>query len=297
MINTNLSPFLSVGLDPRHEVEHKFFRSVQEKSGDLQLLIKWAEVIIDCAEQAGIRHFKLQSAFFESFGDVGIKALKEIGSLIHQVKSTFMLDAKRGDIGSTMTAYGQFAFDYCQADSMTIHCFFGKDSLEALRPWLNQDKSVYIVLLTSTGGGDLFQQSVAAASSTNTRPFDLILDNIASMEQFHPNKIGLVIGAQRFAELSGSDLLRLKTLPILMPGLGAQKGEMNSNLASWAAGHQKIHFPGSRAITGNWSLKKMDAEVLAISSWKDYEAYILRNIQHFATNDLEPLRKCIPTTL
>jgi orotidine-5'-phosphate decarboxylase len=296
MISSDLPPYLSVGLDPRHEVGHKFFRSIQEKTGNLKLLIKWAEVIIGCAEQAGIGHFKLQSAFFESFGDVGIKALKEIGSMIHQVKSTFMLDAKRGDIGSTMTAYGQFAFDYCQADSMTIHCFFGKDSLEALRPWLTQGKSVYIVVLTSSGGADLFQQSMAAANSSTARPFDLILDNIA-MDQFQPHTVGLVIGAQRFAELSGRDLLRLKAFPILMPGLGAQQGKMDRKLASWAAKHKKIHFPGSRAITGDWSHEKMNSEVLAISSWKDYEAYVLKNIQRFATNDFEPLRKCIPANV
>ena len=88
--------------------------------------------------------YKLNSAFYESIGHVGIKALKDTCDYLknNYPEIPIIIDAKRADIGNTNNGYVQFVFTYLSADAVTLHPYFGE---EAIRPFLDcKDKGIII---------------------------------------------------------------------------------------------------------------------------------------------------------
>src|SRR3989339_1476591 len=101
--------------------------------------------------------YKLNSAFYESIGHEGIKALKDSCDYLKEKypEIPIIIDAKRADIGNTNNGYVQFVFTYLNADAVTLHPYFGE---EAIRPFLEcKDKGVIILCKTSNPGSGEFQ--------------------------------------------------------------------------------------------------------------------------------------------
>jgi orotidine 5'-phosphate decarboxylase subfamily 2 len=134
--------------------------------------------------------YKLNSAFYEAIGYIGIKALKDTCDYLNNKypEIPMIIDAKRADIGNTNNGYVQFVFTYLRADAVTIHPYLGE---EAIRPFLEQkDKGIIILCRTSNPGAGEFQDLKAG----NLPLYKIIAKNIVNKWNKNKNCM-LVVGA------------------------------------------------------------------------------------------------------
>ena len=172
--------------------------------------------------------YKPQSAFYEVGGDVGWRALRETIATVRRVapEAVVILDAKRNDIGNTAEAYASAAFDWFDADAVTINPYLGGD---AVAPFLRRpERGAFALCRTSNpGAGDL--QSLATAEG---EPLYLAVAEQARRwgEAQHRN-LGLVVGATWPEELARVRA-RCPEMPILLPGIGAQGGDLEASVSA-----------------------------------------------------------------
>lgn len=157
--------------------------------------------------------YKPNAAFYEAFGSLGIEVLKKTIEAIPG-EIPVLLDAKRGDIGSTAKAYAQAVFGYLGADAVTLNPYMGKDTVEPFLEW--EDKAVFILCRTSNPGAPLIEEL-----PVDGKP--LYLKVAQEFASWSP-RIGLVV--------AGNDPASLKAVRevapsvwILAPGIGAQGGK------------------------------------------------------------------------
>jgi orotidine-5'-phosphate decarboxylase len=141
-----------------------------------------------------------------------------------------ILDAKRGDIGSTAEQYAIEAFERYGADAVTLSPFMGFDSVA---PYLKYEgKGAFLLCRTSNPGGDDLQNQRLA--SVEGQP--LLYEHVARLAQGPWNlngQLGLVVGATYPAEIERVRALA-PTLPLLIPGVGAQGGDAVATVkAGW----------------------------------------------------------------
>lgn len=155
--------------------------------------------------------FKPNSAYFEALGWRGLRLLSQI---LKQVPKEIpvIFDVKRGDIGETQAYYAKAAYEEFGVDAVTLNPYMGKDTLE---PFLNyKDKGIYLLGVTSNpGAADIELQKVGDR---------YVYEIVAEMTQASP-EVGLVIGLTNAAE---EVLQRTPDVPLLIPGLGAQGGDL-----------------------------------------------------------------------
>jgi orotidine-5'-phosphate decarboxylase len=152
-----------------------------------------------------------------------------------------ILDAKRGDIGSTAEQYAREAFERYRADAVTLSPFMGFDSIE---PYLrHEDKGAILLCRTSNpGGSDLQGQRLADGS--------LLYEHIARLAAGPWNRngqLGLVVGATFPAEIARVRELA-PTLPLLIPGVGAQGGDAEATVRAGWRRDGPIMVNSSRAL-------------------------------------------------
>jgi orotidine-5'-phosphate decarboxylase len=165
---------------------------------------------------------KPQSAFYEQFGSAGIAVLERLLVRAREAGALVLLDAKRGDIGSTMRAYAQayLADDSpLAADAVTVSPYLGFGSLQpAVDAALATGRGLFVLALTSNPEGPTVQHARGADGRMVAQQ---IADDAATRNQdARPlGSIGLVVGAT--VGRTGVDLSRVNG-PLLAPGLGAQ---------------------------------------------------------------------------
>ncbi len=160
--------------------------------------------------------YKPNSAFYEARGAQGVTELKATCDYIREKYPdiVLILDAKRGDIGSTNEGYVSFAFEYLGADAITLHPYLGK---EALAPFLNRkDKGCIILCRTSNPGAGEFQDGLS----------DRVASHVANEWNGNAN-CALVVGATYPEELTRVRAI-VGDMPILLPGIGAQGADTES---------------------------------------------------------------------
>ena len=163
--------------------------------------------------------YKPNSAFYEAMGAGGITALKKTCGLIPP-HIPIILDVKRGDISNTAFKYAEFAYDEVGADAVTINPYMGFD---AVKPFMREGKCVFVLCLTSNKSANDFQMLETDGSML----FEKVAETAVkwSME----GEIGLVVGAtkpglmRRVREIAPE-------LPFLVPGVGAQGGDIEAVL-------------------------------------------------------------------
>jgi len=201
---------LCIGLDPDPELMpdkvgvFEFNKAIVEATSDLV-----------CA-------YKLNLAFYEVLDIEGLNALK--GTIKYIPDDIPIIgDAKRGDIGNTAKAYARAIFSNFNFDAATVNPYLGFDSIEPFIEY--SDKGVFILCRTSNAGALDFQ-SLRLEQQGNYRPLFEIVALKASQWNIHGN-IGLVVGATYPEELR---LIRQShpDMPLLIPGIGAQGGELAS---------------------------------------------------------------------
>ncbi|KAH0486771.1 MAG: hypothetical protein KVP17_002033 [Porospora cf. gigantea B] len=163
--------------------------------------------------------------------------LIEVIAHCHKVGVPVILDAKRGDIGSTAEAYAAAAYDVYGADAVTVSPFMGSDSI---RPFLRQGKGVFVLCKTSNPGSN----EVMCLDTVHGPVYRCVGAMVEGLRSLHPD-MGLVVGAtdpQTVGEVHRAhpDVL------ILAPGVGAQGGSLAACMASCP---DNLLLPMSRALT------------------------------------------------
>jgi len=152
-----------------------------------------------------------------------------------------ILDAKRGDIGSTAEQYAREVFERYGADAVTLSPFMGYDSIE---PYLRYEgKGAILLCRTSNPGGDDLQAQRLAGG-------DALFERIARLAQGAWNRTGqlaLVVGATYPAEIERVRELA-PTLPLLIPGIGAQGGDAMATVRAGWRPDAPIIVSSSRAV-------------------------------------------------
>ncbi|OJY89022.1 MAG: orotidine 5'-phosphate decarboxylase [Lysobacterales bacterium 63-13] len=204
-----------VGLDPEPARFPEMFLE------DDDSVFRFCRDIVDATADL-VCCFKPQIAHFAALG--AEDALQRLIAHIHthQPGVPVILDAKRGDIGSTARHYASEAFDRYGADAVTVNPYLGRDSLQ---PFLDRaDKGVVILCRTSNAGaGDLQDLDVAG------RPlYQHVAEKVAREWNEHGNCL-LVTGATYPQQLADVRAL-VGDLPLLVPGIGAQGGDVHAVL-------------------------------------------------------------------
>ncbi len=198
---------LCVGLDPRPVLD------------DLESMPAFLrKVVEETAPYAAA--YKPNIAYFEAMGLRGLHILEEL--LADMPKNIpVVLDAKRGDIGETQKYYAQAYFERMGVDAVTLSPFMGYDTLE---PFLDYEgKGIYLLCVTSNpGSADIERQDLA----DGRKVYQLVGDMVSrSVQEGRKTSIGMVVGLTN----ADSDILaRIPDAPLLIPGLGAQGGDLSS---------------------------------------------------------------------
>ena len=211
----NANSLLCVGLDPNPT------RFPHELVGRDTAIYDFCTGIIDATADL-VCAFKPQIAYFASCG-----AEAELKAIIDYIQTNYpkvpvILDAKRGDIGSTAEHYAREAFERFQADCVTLSPFMGFDTI---KPYLSyQDKGAFILCRTSNPGGDDLQMLTVDGERVYER-----LARLASDEWNLNGQLGLVVGATYPDELANVRRIA-PNLNLLVPGIGAQGGDINASV-------------------------------------------------------------------
>ncbi len=239
-----------VGLDPELERIPQVARGGRtgllgapgaEAEADIEgALVGFTQAIVDATADV-VCAFKPNSAFYEQYGPAGLRALQRLIAYIHARYPAIpvLLDAKRGDIGSTSAAYARAAFDTLQADAVTLHPYLGR---EALTPFLERaERGCFILCRTSNPGAGEFQDAQVSGAAGDAEPlYQRVARAVATTWNAHGN-CALVVGATYPEELR---IVReiVGDLPILVPGIGAQGGDLEAVIRDGldASGHGLI---------------------------------------------------------
>ncbi len=228
---------LCVGLDPEPA------RFPGALRGDPSRIYDFCARIVDATADLVIA-FKPQIAYFASH-----RAEDQLERLMEHMRRNapqvpVILDAKRGDIGSTAEQYAREAFERYGADAVTLSPFMGFDSVQ---PYLKSaDKGAFLLCRTSNPGGDDLQNQRLA--SVEGQP--LLYEHIARLAQGSWNlngQLGLVVGATYPAEIERVRQVA-PTLPLLIPGVGAQGGDAVATVKAGWRPDAPIVVNSSRAI-------------------------------------------------
>ncbi len=218
--------FLCVGLDPDPA------RLPGAWAGDASRIHDFCCAIVDATHDL-VCAFKPQIAYFAAH-----RAEDQLESVIAHIRRVapevpVILDAKRGDIGPTAEQYAREAFERYGADALTLSPYMGRDSIEPYFAWA--DRGLFLLCRTSNpGGADLQQRSMAAGGSGDAAPAERLYETVARLAAGPWNEhgnLGLVVGATVPAELARVRQLA-PTLPLLIPGVGAQGGDAAATVAA-----------------------------------------------------------------
>lgn len=228
---------LCVGLDPEPA------RFPGNLKADISKIYDFCAAIVDATADL-VLAFKPQIAYFAAH-----RAEDQLERLMAHIRRAapgvpIILDAKRGDIGSTAEQYAIEAFERYGADAVTLSPFMGFDSIA---PYLKHaGKGAFLLCRTSNPGGDDLQNQRLASIEGQPR----LYEHVAQLAQGVWNvngQLGLVVGATYPAEIERVRQLA-PTLPLLIPGVGAQGGDAVATVkAGWRLG-APIIVNSSRAI-------------------------------------------------
>lgn len=224
---------LCIGLDP---VAEKLPKSV---SGSF---FEFNKQIIDATHDL-VSTYKPNSAFYEAHGAAGIEALKMTCDYLRSQyqTNTIILDAKRGDIGSTNDGYIKFAFDYLGVDAITLQPYLGKESLSSFLSY--KDKGLIILCRTSNPGAGEYQDLKVDGQTLYMK--------VAHQVSKEWNKDGnclLVVGATYPEEMKEIRKV-VGDMTFLVPGIGAQGGDIEKTVKAGINSQKKgMIISSSRSV-------------------------------------------------
>ncbi|GAC1314926.1 MAG: orotidine-5'-phosphate decarboxylase [Chloroflexota bacterium] len=226
---------LCVGLDPSAERLPGAFAGQPANRWMVPFVRGIAEATADLA-----CCFNPNVAFYEAAGLPGQIALREILKTLPK-DVPVLLDAKRGDIGTTSQAYTQAVFDDLGVDAVTVSPYLGGDALESF--FARRDKGVFVLCKTSNAGSGELQDELLADGAP---VYQHIARRALSWDRY--GTLGLVVGATYPEQLAAVRRLAPE-VPLLVPGVGAQAGDLaGAVLAGLDARGEGILVNASRSI-------------------------------------------------
>jgi len=236
---------LMVGLDP------DLPRLPAELQGKPTAIFEFCRQIVD-ATAPFVCGFKPQIAYFAA-----ARAEGQLEDLCAYIREQYphlplVLDAKRGDIGATATQYAQEVFGRYQADAVTVSPYLGGDSVEPYLEW--EDRGVIVLCRTSNPGGSDLQ-----FLETDGVPLYLRVAELVANKWNQTGQCGLVVGATFPNELAAVREAVGDSVPLLVPGIGAQGGDVAATCAAGCNAQKTgMMINSSRAILyakgeGHWT--------------------------------------------
>lgn len=200
---------LCFGIDPRLERINigSSTGAVEERIGP-----HFYEITDKLLEENAIAAIKPNYAYFAQYGFAGLYVLEALISR-YKNKIPVILDAKRGDIGKTSQAYANEAYDFWDADAVTVNPYMGEDSV---KPFLREGKLAYMLCRTSNPGAADFEELKANKKA--------IYEHVA--QKAVEWGTGIVVGATSDSIKRIVKITKGKDVPMLIPGIGAQGGDL-----------------------------------------------------------------------
>lgn len=234
---------LCVGIDPHPELLRSW--GLDDDAAGLE---RFACTVTE-AVAGRVAAVKPQSAFFERHGSKGVAVLERVLHDLSCAQTLSILDVKRGDVGSTMTAYAQaYLADDAPlgADAITLSPYLGVGSLSpALEAARLTGRGVFVLVLTSNPEGSSVQR--AGTPSVAAR----VLAEVAAVNQgVQPmGDVGVVVGATVGGAVAGLGLdLPGAGAPVLAPGVGAQGASPTELATTFSHITDRLVVPVSRAV-------------------------------------------------
>ena len=243
-----------LGIDPRpraHPLTHPD-RFGGDPAQVAKAIVFYFRGIVEATEDL-VACYKPQSAFFEALGIPGLIALAQIIADIKSRGVPVILDAKRGDIGSTSEAYAQsyLADGVFGSDALTVNPYLGLDTLE---PFIDQaveaKRGLFVLVKTSNPGSGDFQD---VQLEDGRKLYEKVADDLATLAKGHLNgtsysPIGAVVGATHPQELK-TLRTRLPHSILLVPGYGTQGGSAEDVVHAFDQNGLGAIVSSSRALT------------------------------------------------
>ncbi|MFZ6817256.1 orotidine-5'-phosphate decarboxylase [Undibacterium sp. Ji22W] len=231
---TTNNSLLCVGLDPD---VNKF---PAELAGQSDAIYVFCKTIVDATSDLACS-FKPQIAYFAA-----LRAEDQLEAICRYIKTTYpnipiVLDAKRGDIGATAEQYAREAFERYDADAVTVNPYMGFDSVAPYLEW--KDRGAIVLCRTSNAGGSDLQFLDVGGKPLYQHVAQLVADKWNTNGQ-----CSLVVGATFPNEIAQVRAL-IGDMPLLIPGVGAQGGDVESTVrAGRTANGSGMMINSSRAI-------------------------------------------------
>jgi orotidine-5'-phosphate decarboxylase len=228
---------LCVGLDP------DIAKLPESLGGSETPYFSFNKAIIDATADL-VCAFKPNSAFYEARGAGGIEELKQTCMYLQQryPEIPIILDFKRGDIGNTNNNYADFAFDYLGVDAVTIQPYQGQEAVQSFLD--HKDKGIIVLCRTSNSGAGEFQDLEVGGRKL----YLTVAENVVNNWNANDNCL-LVVGATAPEELAEIRQLVGGDMTFLVPGIGAQGGDVEATvLAGRNSSGTGMIINSSRAI-------------------------------------------------
>lgn len=243
---------LCVGIDP-----HAALLSDWGLSDDIAGLEKFASIALDSAVgRVGV--IKPQVSFFERHGSAGFAVLEKLATKAASTDVLVIMDAKRGDIGTTMDAYfdawlGQNAPFLC--DALTVSPYLGFESLSStLSGCLERGKGLFVLAATSNPEGAKVQRATNGSETIAAQMWHSLseINKVTSAPNAKFGSFGAVLGAtlnlSSFGLASVLDGSNEAATPILAPGFGAQGAELSATRQLFGEGASQVIHSVSRSV-------------------------------------------------
>ncbi len=257
-----------IGLDPRPDhFPQPFGMRAQNSISEAAAAMKaYHRELLDVLAPK-IPIVKPQAAFFEALGVAGYAAMLDAMAYAKELGILVLLDAKRGDIGSTSTAYANayFSGEACPAaDALTINPYLGEDACQPFLEVAQQHQAgLFVLVKTSNPGAGLFQDHGQPPLADQVA-LAVHRWGLQNMNGCSWSSVGAVVGATRPAELAHFRKL-MPHAPLLLPGFGFQGGSADGLQAAFDSnGHGGI-VNSSRGIL--WAHERKDLQ--HIPNWQD----------------------------
>lgn len=211
---------LCIGLDPtpaQLPAQH------QSAAGDpIAGILAWNRAVIEATSDL-VCAYKPNIAFYEALGLPGLELLRQTLALI-PAAIPVILDAKRGDIGSTATAYAQACFEQWGVDAVTLSPYLGRDSVDPFTTYA--EKGLFVLCHTSNpSAGDFQDLEISDWRTLDRDPNRTLYERVAQTAVSWSPNVGLVVGAT-YPEQMEAVRSVVPDRWILVPGIGAQGGDL-----------------------------------------------------------------------
>ena len=200
--------------------------SDRQEDGPCDALLRWNRAVIEATSDL-VCCYKPNIAFYEALGQPGLTLLRKTIAAV-PAHIPVLLDAKRGDIGSSAAAYARACFDELCVDAVTLSPYLGKDSIAPFAAY--EGKGLFVLCHTSNPSAGTLQRLPVRSGQSDRRNGTLFIQVAEEAVSWSPD-VGLVVGAT-YPEALADVRAVASDAWLLAPGIGAQGGDLEAALAA-----------------------------------------------------------------